>query len=381
MERLAFNLLFNSACSFLAGGLVVMICLWLFRVDDGRWKLYLLSLPFVKMVWDLAKGIPQNSVLLSGVDLASLPPRSQGMEIKAGFSELGPILNVSFLVRTPDGAEYSISLADYLHEWISRHLGENLPGILLSGVCAVSLYLVFRRIGAWIGFERRRRSLRAQGETLEPRTVGRRLVDVYACAETSGSPFTGGLFKPYICIPAASLRALSEPELEAVIRHECAHIAGRDLAVSAGIAFLGDVFWFVPGYRWLKRRIERLREILADAAAVASGADRLQLASALVKLKELHGNETVEERLALYSALFKQPVLLKTRIQRLIGEREVCFAEPEPSPRLGWQYSLVRIPAVAWTTGGVLLATVGGNYGLKSFPAWLKSMLEMMGMV
>ena len=46
------------------------------------------------------------------------------------------------------------------------------------------------------------------------------------------------------------------------------------------------MFWFVPGYQLLKRRIFEERELSADAMAVSAGSDPIALGSALLALCE-----------------------------------------------------------------------------------------------
>ena len=117
------------------------------------------------------------------------------------------------------------------------------------------------------------------------------------------------------------------------------------------IQILGDLFWFVPGYRWLNRRIEQLREIVADQWAIGNGANPEFLASALLTLKE---TSSANKRMILYSAFFKEKSLIKLRIQKLLGKN--C-GKP---PRFGWQYKWVRYVASMWITLVVILSTVGG---------------------
>ena len=81
-----FNLLVNSIFSLAAGVLVAVFFLWLFRVETGPWKLFLLSLPFLKIVYDFARGVPGNSVLWTGIDPFTLPPKHHLLRIDSGFS-------------------------------------------------------------------------------------------------------------------------------------------------------------------------------------------------------------------------------------------------------------------------------------------------------
>ncbi|MFN7728075.1 MAG: hypothetical protein ACK5P7_02850 [Bdellovibrio sp.] len=88
MTFIFFNLLVNSILSLLIGLMVVYFFIWFFRIEMGRWNMFLLSLPFVKIVYDFARGVPEKSVLFSGVDPFSLPPKHQLLSIGAGSDVL-----------------------------------------------------------------------------------------------------------------------------------------------------------------------------------------------------------------------------------------------------------------------------------------------------
>lgn len=85
MTPVFFNLLVNSACSLAAGVLVTRLFLWLFRVGTGPLKLFLLSLPFAKIVYDIARGIPRESILFTGLDTFTMPNGGLANAINLGL--------------------------------------------------------------------------------------------------------------------------------------------------------------------------------------------------------------------------------------------------------------------------------------------------------
>lgn len=342
-------------------------------MQTGPGRLFLLSLPFVKIVYDCIRGLPANSVLLSGVDPFSLPPKHQLLQIGAGISQWGPMLNVILSVQNMNGKEYASSIGDYLTIWLSREFGSEIPTIILTAVMAVSLTLLSIRIWNGFKFERKRAEDRERARPLKIEKLGFRKVDIYISEVFLGTPFTGGVLRPYICIPKDSFEKLRAEELTAVLRHELGHIRQFDILVTMTIQILGDLFWFVPGYRWLSRKIDRLREIVADQWAIKNGAAPDALASALVTLKELP--ETTD-RFVLYSAFFREKSLLKIRVERLID------AHIERPPRLGWQYKWVRIGMTFWIASAVMLTTIGGNHTTAELknPEWLNSLLRILGL-
>lgn len=368
-EQVIFNLIVNSACSFMAGILVVAAVIRLFRVGNSHWKLFLLSLPFIKIVWDIGRGIPASSIIFSGINPLSLPPKHQTLTIGAGFSEFGPIINLMFSARDLSGQSHSTSLADYIAAFLMRDFHSAAPRVVLIGIIGVSLLLLTRRAFLAIRFELNRRNQRSKDKTLRQVDLKARKVDIYTSKAFSGTPFTGGILRPYICFPESTFLALTDTEREAVIRHEIAHIRHWDLLATLAIKALGDVFWFIPLYRFLSRKIDRLRELLADRVAVQSGASNAHLASALVKLKEA---PLSEHQPILYSAFFREPALLKVRVNELLG------ASPIRAARLGWNNRLFRIVITAWTAGAVMIATFGGNHQVKddALPEWAERLIE-----
>jgi Zn-dependent protease with chaperone function len=86
-----------------------------------------------------------------------------------------------------------------------------------------------------------------------------------------------------IVLSTAANDALDEPQLDAVLAHERAHLQGRhDLAVGAAIA-LARAFPWLQLFRDARDEITRLVELLADDHATR-GANRLALAEAMLTL-------------------------------------------------------------------------------------------------
>jgi len=369
-----FNLITNSIFSFLAGIFVIYISFKIFRINDSRWKLFFLMLPFVKIISDLFRGIPASSLIWNGIDPLNLPPKHKYLSVGFGFSQFCPLIDLSLSVKSLSGKLYSTSVSDFLFSWLSKIITPQFPRILIGCLLIISFFLLAIKIISYLKFEFDRKADRYKNTCISLTNVNptSKKIDIYTSKKYVGTPFTGGLFKPFICIPKNAHELLTNDELSAVLQHEVAHVRAFDLPISLVIKILGDLFWFVPGYRLLSRKIDRIREILADKNAIAFGANPVQLASALIKLKD---SETNLSHNVLYSAFFKEKSLLKERICRLLNSFQ------EKSPRFGWNKWYFRWLISAWISGCVIMSTFGGNHELQKLPQWLDKILKGFGII
>lgn len=147
---------------------------------------------------------------------------------------------------------------------------------VLAMVAAALATLAFFRTSAthgWITYQLKARSTETEvaGTRLRRGMVG-------------GSVFVAGLTRPTIFCDDALLHDLDDDELAAVTLHERAHQLARDPLRNTGMAVLTPVLlWFRRGRGWLER-YAAAREIAADRYAIANGADRRAIASALLKV-------------------------------------------------------------------------------------------------
>src|SRR4051812_27787170 len=117
LSALAFNLLVNTTLSFTGAFVIVWSALRAFRVRPGRAQLAILALPWLKLVWDAADGIPQNSFFwqrLSGTrqDLGHFI-------VGFGFNTWGPHIQLQ-LGALHGGSRYPQSAAEVLSSGLTR---------------------------------------------------------------------------------------------------------------------------------------------------------------------------------------------------------------------------------------------------------------------
>ncbi|WP_198664795.1 M56 family metallopeptidase [Lewinella sp. IMCC34191] len=101
----------------------------------------------------------------------------------------------------------------------------------------------------------------------------RRLIAPGSSAEWRLSPrveevLTVGVWRPLILFPLALVNALSPAEIDAILRHELAHLRRRDHFWQALQQCLATLFFYHPLVHWLCRTMDQEREFACDDIAV-----------------------------------------------------------------------------------------------------------------
>jgi bla regulator protein blaR1 len=142
---------------------------------------------------------------------------------------------------------------------------------------------------------------------------------------------------PMVIVTTGALRTLDAGQLDAVLAHERAHLAGRHHRLLAMARIAGQVLPFLPLMRDADAQVARLVELHADDAATRAS-DPRSLATALVVLAT---GASPEPALAAAATDAVQ------RIHRLLG----------PAEQLGRVHrQLLRATAAALVLAPVLLA-------------------------
>lgn len=82
------------------------------------------------------------------------------------------------------------------------------------------------------------------------------------------SAFTHGILRPRISVTNGLIQAMSDQELEAVLRHERVHVRAMDPLRLAVVRAIGAVLFLVPFVSGLLRAYACRRELLADETTV-----------------------------------------------------------------------------------------------------------------
>jgi Zn-dependent protease with chaperone function len=150
--------------------------------------------------------------------------------------------------------------------------------------------------------------------------------------------------RPTIHLSRGTLTLLDPEELAAALAHEAAHAERRDPERSWVMLVLRALHFVNPTFQVLARALARDAERLADERGVELGADRLALASSIVKMHRASGGQVARHTLVFGAALH--------RIRSLdVEQRARALLAPAPG-RL--RFGGLRLALAAATMTGLL---------------------------
>jgi Zn-dependent protease with chaperone function len=180
-------------------------------------------------------------------------------------------------------------------------------------------------------------------------------VPIFRTGKDSPTLAVTGVYAPLVLVSETTIDILNEAELESALRHEMAHVRSRD-----NLKKLFFRFAAFPGMEPLERAWSEDAEMAADADAVSSMRDALDLAAALIKLSRLAPVQ--QPAAALATGLLHGPDALTARVDRLFA-----WHQPHSRTMNPWWYVA---PA------GVSIMLLVSNYGalltaMHSVTEWL----------
>ena len=147
------------------------------------------------------------------------------------------------------------------------------PSLALALAIAYALFLLYRLVwlcGAWLQAQSFRRSAYHLELPTKLTEVALRCQEAFGLKRVpllfspeATTPATVGAWNPVIILPE-SFREASEETLASILGHEMAHIARRDFAFNLVYEFLRLPISFHPFANFMKRRIDRTRELACD---------------------------------------------------------------------------------------------------------------------
>jgi hypothetical protein len=199
-------------------------------------------------------------------------------------------------------------------------------GFTLGLACLLALLVVLwgplRALRSWLLARRLETAWLWDGERVDIPSLA---VPVWRVRDGGVGLWVSGLLRPRLILGEAAADALTPAELGAALRHELAHVTGRDNLFRLSLAGWPGALSLMPLGRRLEREWSRATEAAADRRAVgdSSGA-AVDLASALIKVARLGGG--LEPNLAT-SALGEGDI--EERVRALLADHP-----PSPTPRL-----------------------------------------------
>lgn len=287
-----------------------------------------------------AAALPINSTLLGARELAAALPVAARVETGRRPSTADAVSNRSENVAVHNSDE-SAARADAPP--VVDQPRRETPGMILALLGAfvllsaeswlgtgflclwifVALVLLGREALGYMHLARARRTWRLAGPKVRDELrwpEGFRLF----ISEHEG-PYTAGLFRPVVVLPAGLLEDISVDEARLIARHELAHARWRDPSVNALVRVVRALLW--PSLPlWFLARVARLeREAASDLSAVAaSGHGELkgavtEYAALLVSVARMSGRGGAARRAYHWAATeVGEHVDLESRVLRLL---------------------------------------------------------------
>jgi hypothetical protein len=253
----------NSVLTF--AGALAFALLAARLVPSPRLAKVILLTPFLRLLWEVLCGATPDAYVLS--EHAGSKGALGSFQLGLGVSApLTPIVHADLGMRGGD-RQYDYSVGDMLGHWLFRQVGSTPLLIVLGLVLAVSVLLLATRARQLVLWRARLKHAAAGAVTMEHARIAGRRVQIITRPDDSLGPFTSGVVHPRVWLPAS----LAGKEREAVLEHELAHVRDLDVLCFAVAGTLADLFWFVPGARYLERRLHESAEEAADARAIARG--------------------------------------------------------------------------------------------------------------
>src|SRR5579872_4884815 len=158
-------------------------------------------------------------------------------------------------------SEPKAALAKPVSRWLTlgllAHLAGTIVVLILLVVRALSLHLSWRQMQ-----QPDARLIARMGKIAHD--LGLRRLPALRISQTEPVPYSVGLLRPAIVLPARQAVELSPGELDAVLAHELAHHRRGDLWINLVQLVIGAAWWFHPVVWLLNRAIRNLREDCCD---------------------------------------------------------------------------------------------------------------------
>ncbi|MFO0840849.1 MAG: M56 family metallopeptidase [Gemmataceae bacterium] len=172
-------------------------------------------------------------------------------------------------------------------------------------------------------------------------------------------PFSVGLFRPTVVLPAGLVEEATTEELRWVLAHELTHVSRQDTR-TCWLFILGQVlFFYLPWFWWLRRQVRLAQEYIADAAALEWAGSPADYAQFLVGWARPAGGTTPPVRApAMAISVTGSGSDLFRRVTMMLESKKPCEGRVSRSWLAGLAGGLV---AAGLLVGGVGLRAVAAE--------------------
>jgi beta-lactamase regulating signal transducer with metallopeptidase domain len=192
----------------------------------------------------------------------------------------------AFLDRPPHDAPPAV-------EEVPASVGDPVGALLL---CFWAFFAIVGLVRLLFGLGKQRRAIigrswsaawwTAERQASLAEKVGLRRFPAVHCSPSAPMPMVIGLIRPIVVLPEQAPGSWSQPQWEAVLLHEAAHIARLDPWAVFAQRLAVILFWWCPLVHLLSRRLNDLREAICDDYALEGPCDRIAYAELLVGFAE-----------------------------------------------------------------------------------------------
>ncbi len=272
----------------------------------------LLILCGVFLTWRIMEIEPTNVA----VDAAPLPLATNTESIPAIFEPELPAVE----------SESVVSLVSIVGLWAPY-----ASSVYVIGVALMLLRLAISAIGVGrlrVASKLVNDQVAVQAEQLVQR-IGIRVRPSLKTCERVLVPIVTGVIKPTILLPTFAISGMTQPELDAILLHELAHIRRGDLLVNLMQRIAESFLFFHPAIWYVSRVITNERENCCDDIVLGRYSQETY-ASALIRLAESCTDKDMAP-IASLAATGASSSQLKRRVERILGIKRA----PRVRPNLG----------------------------------------------
>ena len=297
------------------------------------------------VIHSLWQGLLIGAIL--ALSIMNMPEKSAALRYRLSFGALllmfvSSVVTFSFVFKKSSGTiekglleafilrggifENTLSDAPTLLEKTTLFFNQNAPFIVIAWLLGIAFFSL-RLIGGLLFIQQlRTRQLVFLDNDWQNRVISfKKKLNISRAVGLAESaliavPMTLGWLKPLILLPIGTINSMTVGQVEAILAHELAHIAGRDYLLNIVQSVLEIIFYFNPAVWFISATIRAERENRCDDIAVKLSNNALTYAKALLSLQEMQRPDSRLFGLTLTFADNRRKGFLLKRIKRILNQ-------------------------------------------------------------